>query len=70
MALGAIEGNRTRPFDSGGKQSQVFHGLGCDRRQSTLPVQLGWRGMPGASWLRVGSKPIDLAHSTRVARDP
>ena len=57
----------TRP---GGARSQALHGLGCDRRQSTLPVRLGWRGMPGASWLRVGSKPIDLAHSTRVARDP
>ena len=36
-ALGAIEGNRSRPFVSGGTGCQALHGLGCDRRQSTSP---------------------------------
>ena len=41
MALGAIEANRTRPFDSGGAGPQALHGLGCDRRQSISSVRLG-----------------------------
>ena len=61
----AQEGNRTRPFDSGGAGCKALHGLWCDQRQSILPVDdlarwrqsnspvlLGWRGMPGASWNR------------------
>ena len=28
MALGAIEGNQTHPFDSSGAGCQVLHGLG------------------------------------------
>ena len=90
MAFGAIEGNRTRPFDSGGAGSQALQGLGCDRiqlnspvrlgwreipqpgcnqRQSNSPVRFGWRGIQGASWPWVRSNPIELACSTRVARD-
>ena len=30
MALGAIEGNRTLPFDSDGAGYQALHGLQCD----------------------------------------
>ena len=70
MALGAIEGNRTRPFDSCGAGSQALQGLGRDRRQSISPVRLGWCGIPGASWPWVRSKAINLACLTRVARDP
>ena len=60
MALGAIEGNPTRPFDSGGAGSQALHGLG----QSKSPVRLGWRGIQGASWPWVRSKAIKLARLT------
>ena len=70
MALGAIEGNQTRPFDSGGAGSQALHGLGCDRRQSISSVQLGWHGIPGISWPWVRSKAINLVCSTRVAWNP
>ena len=65
MALGAIEGNRTRPLDSGGARSQVLHGLG----QSKSPVRLGWRGIQGASWPWVRSKAIELARLTWVAQN-
>ena len=70
MALGAIEGNRTRPFDLGGAGSQAFNGLGCDRRQSISSVRLGWHEIPGASWPWVRSKSIELTRSIRVVRDP
>ena len=61
MALGAIESNRTRPFDSCGVGSQALQGLGCDRRQSYLPVRLGWHEIPGTSWPWVGSKACNEA---------
>ena len=38
MALGVIEGNRTRPFDSGGTGSQALHGLGCNRTRDLTRV--------------------------------
>ena len=59
MALGAIEGNRPRQFHSGGTGCQALHGLGCDRRQSTSPVSLGWRGifeLAGLTWVGQDAK--------------
>ena len=38
MALGALEGNRTSPFNSGGTGSQALHGLWCNR---TRPFDSG-----------------------------
>ena len=93
MALGAIEGNRTCPFDSGGAgKPQALHSLGCDRTQSissvrlgwhgipsslrcdqsqsNSPVRLGWCGTPGSSWPLVQSKAINLICSTQVAQNP
>ena len=70
MALGVNEGNRTRPFNSGGAGCQALHGFAGDLRQSNSPVRLLWCRMPGASWPWVRSKAIDLVCSTRVARNP
>ena len=41
MALGAIEGNRTHPFDLGSAGCQPMHGLRCNRRQWNSPDCLG-----------------------------
>ena len=48
---------------------QELVNLGCDQRQSTSPVRLGWCRISGTLWPRWLSKAIDLARLTRVAQD-
>ena len=45
MALGAIEGNRTRPFDSGGKRR--FKALGAIEANRTRPDGVGSKDLHG-----------------------
>ena len=47
MALGAIEANRTRPFDSGGAGSKELYGLGAIEGNRTYPSDSGGKELHG-----------------------